>query len=195
MRTIITQRNTEAFLFGNSIKLIRATEKLLQKVIVNIESNNEFFIVAHIRIVRSSEPGTLFSLIRLQTKRLYLLDLSVKGTRDKLKLLLRYRSINDTAETVVFKNVAGLGDGKYHKVIIRITDTIKDNKKISAVALYVDCEYFGRVDTVSPVSSIFSYKGTLLSLMELTIAQRGFGKNVQTKWKVSDEHLKLPLHS
>lgn len=167
------------------MKLIKAGEGLLQKVIVNIESNEEFVIKSRIRII-SSRPGTLFSIAHTQRK-LFLLDLSSKGTGDKTRLILRYRSTNDTMENIVFKDVAPLGDSKrFHSMIIRITDVFEKGKKISALSLFVDCKFFGRVDTLSPISSIFSYRGTLLSLLDFRIGQRAYGRNVNTPWMVID---------
>ena len=183
MRRIFTPSRSEAYLFGRAIKLIKASEDLLQETIVNIESNQEFVIYARIKIM-SRDAGTLFSITHNQRK-LFLLDLSTKGTGEKTKLFLRYRSTNDTTEYITFKNVASLGDMKYHTILLRITDVVEYGKKFSAVALYVDCEFFGKAETVSPISAIFSYKGTLLSLLGFRIASRGFGdKAPHTKWKV-----------
>lgn len=183
VRHILTRSKSKAYLFGRSVKLIQAEEGLLQRVILNIESNEEFIIKSRIRIM-SSRPGTLFSIAHTQRK-LFLLDLSSKGTGDKTRLILRYRSTNDTMETIVFKDVTPLGDTKnFHSMIIRITDVFERGKKISALTLFVDCKFFGRVDSLSPISSIFSYRGTLLSLLDFRIAQRAHGKKVNTPWMV-----------
>lgn len=183
VRRILTPSRSTAFLFGRSVKLIRADEGLLQEVILNIESNEEFVIKSRIRIM-SSRPGTLFSIAHTQRK-LFLLDLSSKGTGDKTRLILRYRSTNDTMETIVFKDVVPLGNSKaFHSVVIRITDVFEKGKKISALSLFVGCKFFGRVDTLSPISSIFSYRGTLLSLLDFRIGQRAYGKKVNTPWMV-----------
>lgn len=183
VRVIFTPDRHEAFLFGRAITDIRASEELLQNVIVNVESNDEFVIKTRIRIM-SSQAGALFSIVHLQRK-LFLLDLSCKGIGEQTKLILRYRSVNDTSKSIVFKNVAALGDRKYHTVIIRVSDVFDNGKKISAVSLFVDCKLFGRVDTVSPISASFSYKGTLLSLMDFRIGQRrGAWRKPHTKWMV-----------
>lgn len=90
-------------------------------------------------------------------------------------------------ENIVFKDVAPLGDSKrFHSMIIRITDVFEKGKKISALSLFVDCKFFGRVDSLSPISSIFSYRGTLLSLLDFRIGQRAYGRNVNTPWMVID---------
>lgn len=190
VRRVLTPSRSKAYLFGRSVKLIQAEEGLLQRVILNIESNEEFVIKSKIRII-SPRPGTLFSIAHTQRK-LFLLDLSSKGTGDKTRLILRYRSTNDTMETIVFKDVAPLGDTKnYHSVVIRITDVIEKGKKISALTLFVDCKFFGRVDSLSPISSIFSYRGTLLSLLDFRIGQRAYGKKVNTPWMGAIESLSL----
>lgn len=184
VRRVFTPKlNAPAYLFGRAIKLIQAKEELLQDTIVNIESNEEFVIYATVRIM-SSLAGAMFSIAHSQ-KKLILLDLSTKGIGNKTKLLLRYRSTSDTTENVVFKDVAALGDRGYHKIILRITDVVDNGKKISAVALYVDCKFFGKAETISPISTIFSYKGTLLSRLAFRIGQRGFGSKVHTQWRVS----------
>ena len=85
----------------------------------------------------------------------------------------------------MFKDVAPLGDTKsYHSLVIRITDVFEKGKKISALTLFVDCKFFGRVDSLSPISSIFSYRGTLLSLLDFRIGQRAYGRKVNTPWMV-----------
>ena len=182
VRRVAVSPGEWAFLFGRAIKDIRANEDLLQRTIVNIESNEEFLIFARVRVM-SGSAGCLFSISHRQ-KKLLILDLSTKGSGNATKLILRYRSTNDTAENVVFKNVAALGDKQYHSIILRITDIFDKGKKISAVALYVDCRFFGKAETVSAVSSIFSYRGTLLSLMEFRIAQRVKKQKIHTQWKV-----------
>lgn len=140
-------------------------------------------IKSSIRIM-SSSAGTLFSIAHTQRK-LFLLDLSAKGLGDKTRLILKYRSTNDTVESVVFKDVAPLGDRKnFHSVIIRVTDVFDKGRKISAFSLYVDCKFFGRVDSLSPISAVFSYRGTLLSLLDFRIGQRAYGKRVNTPWLV-----------
>ena len=177
-----------AYLFGRAIKEISASEELLQETILNIESNDEFVIYARIKIMSGSSKsaGCLFSIAHKQRK-LLLLDLSTKGSGSNTKLILRYRSTSDTAENVVFKDVAVLGDRKYHTIILRITDVIDNGRKISAVTLYVDCKFFGKGETVSPISTIFSYKGTLLSLLDFRIGQRRSASpkhKLHTQWKV-----------
>lgn len=141
-------------------------------------------IKTSIRIM-SLTGGTLFSIAHTQRK-LFLLDLSTKGSGDKTRLILKYRSTNDTVENIVFKDVAALGDRKsYHSVVIRVTDVFERGKKISAFSLYVDCIFFGRVDSVSPISAVFSYRGTLLSLLDFRIGQRAYGKKeVNNPWLV-----------
>ena len=172
------------YLFGRGNKKIQAKEELLQDVIYNIEANGEFIIYASIRLI-SSRAGALFSISHSQRK-LLLLDLSAKGMGSTTKLILRYRSTSDSAENVIFKDLNVLGDRKHHTIILHISDVMEDNgNKISSVTLYVDCKPFGKAETVSPISSIFSYKGTLLSRLEFRIAQRGFGKKIHTQWGVS----------
>ena len=132
----------------------------------------------------SSQPGTLFSIAHTQRK-LFLLDLSTNGKGGRTKLILRYRSTNDTMETIVFKDVAPLGVSRsYHSMVIRITDVFEKGKKISALSLFVDCKFLGRIDSLSPISSIFSYRGTLLSLLDFRIGQRAYGRKVNTPWMV-----------
>lgn len=172
------------YLFPRSVKRIRASEKLLQDTIMNIESNSEFIIYASLRFV-SSRFGALFSISHSQRK-LILLDLSTKGTGAATKVFLRYRSTSDSIKTVVFRNVEQLGDRRYHTMLLHISDVIGDNgKKISSVTLYVDCVPFGKAETESPISSIFSYKGTLLSRLEFRIGQRGFANKIHSQFGVS----------
>lgn len=172
------------YLFDWDVKSIKAEEKLLQEVIVNIESNKEFVIYASIKIL-SSRTGALFSISHSQRK-LLLLDLFTKGIGNKTKLILRYRSTDDKVEDVVFKGLGALGDRRYHTIVLRISDVMTENgKKISSVTLYLDCKQFGKVETVSPISSIFSYRGTLLSRLEFRLGQRGFGSKIHTQWRVS----------
>lgn len=188
VRKVLTPSNQWGYLFGRAIKLIKAKEELLQDTIVNIESNKEFIFFASIKIM-SSLAGAMFSISHSRRK-LLLLDLSTKGVGDKTKLILRYRSTNDTMEHVVFKDVAALGDRKYHVIILHISDVVNDSgKKISSVTLYVDCKPFGKVETISPISSIFSYQGTLLSRLDFRIGQRGLGSKIHTKWLVSAQLL------
>lgn len=182
VRTIFTPERKQALLFGRAIKRIQANEDLLNKVIFNVESSSEFIIKTRFRIM-ARPAGALFSIVHSQRK-LFLLDLSSKGVGDKTKLILKYRSTNDTTENVVFKDVTPLADRSYHTVVIRITDVKEHGKKISALSLFVDCHFFGRVDTKSAISDIFSYRGTLLSLLDFRIAQRGFGGKIHTQWKV-----------
>ena len=194
VRRVLTPSNLWGYLFGRAIKLIKAKEELLQDTIVNIESNKEFIIFASVKIM-SSAAGAMFSISHSRRK-LILFDLSTKGMGDKTKLILRYRSTDDTMEHVVFRDVAVLGDRKYHIIILQISDVIGDNgKKISSVTLYVDCKPFGKVETVSPISSIFSYQGTLLSRLDFRIGQRGLGSKVHTKWMVSTQLLTYRCHS
>ena len=190
VRKVLTPSNQWGYLFGRAIKLIKAKEELLQDTIVNIESNKEFIVFASIKIM-SSLAGAMFSISHSRRK-LLLFDLSTKGVGDRTKLILRYRSTNDTMEAVVFKDVAALGDRKYHVIILQISDVIDGNgKKISSVTLYVDCKPFGKVETVSPISSIFSYQGTLLSRLDFRIGQRGLGSKVHTKWMVSTQNFSV----
>lgn len=178
------------YLFGRGNKKIQAKEELLQDVIYNIEANGEFIIYASIRLI-SSRAGALFSISHSQRK-LLLLDLSAKGMGSTTKLILRYRSTSDSAENVIFKDLNVLGDRKHHTIILHISDVMEDNgNKISSVTLYVDCKPFGKAETVSPISSIFSYKGTLLSRLEFRIAQRGFGKKIHTQWGGIIERMSL----
>lgn len=175
---------TSGYLFSRRVKKIKASEELLQDTIMNIESNSEFIIYASLRLV-SQRAGALFSIAHSQRK-LLLLDLSIKGTGAATKVMLRYRSTNDSAKSIVFRDVEELGDRKYHTMLLHISDVIGDSgKKISSVTLYVDCEPFGKAETVSPISSIFSYKGTLLSRLEFRIGQRGFASKIHTQFGVS----------
>lgn len=182
VRTIFTPERRKAYLFGNAIKIIRADEELLNELIFNIESSTEFIIKTRFRIF-ASPGGVLFSIVHRQRK-LFLMELSSKGSGDKTKLIFKYRSTNDTTEAVVFKEVGSLVDRGYHTVVIRITDVKDNGKKISALSLFVDCQFAGRVDTKSAISDIFSYRGTLLSLLDFRIAQRGFGSKSNSKWRV-----------
>lgn len=184
MQRVINSRVLPGYMFGRSVKKIKASEELLQDTIMNIESNSEFIIYASLRLV-ASRAGALFSISHSQRK-LILLDLSTRGTGAATRVFLRYRSTSDSTKTVVFKDVEELGDRKYHTVLLHISDVIGDNgKKISSVTLYVDCEPFGKAETVSPISSIFSYKGTLLSRLEFRIAQRGFANKIHSQFGVS----------
>lgn len=178
------------YLFDWDVKSLKAEEKLLQEVIVNIESNKEFVIYASIKIL-SSRTGAVFSISHSQRK-LLLLDLFTKGIGNKTKLILRYRSTDDKAEDVVFKGLGALGDRRYHTIVLRISDVMTENgKKISSVTLYLDCKQFGKVETVSPISSIFSYRGTLLSRLEFRLGQRGFGSKIHTQWRGVMERMLL----
>ncbi|XP_027036695.1 cartilage oligomeric matrix protein-like isoform X2 [Pocillopora damicornis] len=187
VRTIFTPERRKAYLFGNAIKIIRADEELLNELIFNIESSTEFIIKTRFRIF-ASPGGVLFSIVHRQRK-LFLMELSSKGSGDKTKLIFKYRSTNDTTEAVVFKEVGSLVDRGYHTVVIRITDVKDNGKKISALSLFVDCQFAGRVDTKSAISDIFSYRGTLLSLLDFRIAQRGFGSKSNSKWRGAIESL------
>lgn len=181
VQRVINSRILPGYMFARSVKKIKASEELLQETIMNIESNGEFIIYASLRLV-ASRSGALFSISHSQRK-LILLDLSTRGTGAATRVFLRYRSTSDSTKTVVFKDVEELGDRKYHTVLLHISDVIGDNgKKISSVTLYVDCKPFGKAETVSPISSIFSYKGTLLSRLEFRIAQRGFADKIHSQF-------------
>lgn len=61
-----------------------------------------------------------------------------------MRLILRYRLINDIMEIIVFKDVVFFGDIKnYYFVVICIMDVFEKGKKIFVLILFVDCKFFG----------------------------------------------------
>lgn len=171
-----------ALLFNSETLLLKASESLLQHLIVTVESNNEFIISANVKVTHPTrESQSLFSVIQTRS-RLTILDVHTKGLHDNMEVGMRYRTSNDQTNLVSFRRVPKLGDGEWHKVYLHIVDT---NHRFSMVSLYVDCEPVGVAQqTTSPISSVFSYEGTRLSRMTFRIAQRGAGNSVHSKWQV-----------
>ncbi|XP_048584178.1 cartilage oligomeric matrix protein-like isoform X2 [Nematostella vectensis] len=179
----ITSRG-ESFSITQANKPIEASSKLLQDLIHNIESSREFFIVANGNVF-SRSSGALFSIVHSR-RNLYLMDIILKGPSNEKqgKFVFKYRLRNGTSHSLSFrKGIEGLydGGGNYHSIVFHAYDSGFDTTNLD---LYIDCKLMGRKQTLSPITSIFSYKGISLSRLDFRIGQRrGPQGSVRNKWK------------
>lgn len=171
-------------------KKIVAPRTMLEATILNIESSKEFIIYSDFQFM-SKSTGTFFSITHTPpgSKKIYLIDVIIrgptiyKGSERKAKLTFKYRLLNGTTDTLLFREgVADLYDKKYHSMALHIYDS---GLKFSSVDLYLDCKLRGRQQTLTPLSLVFSYEGIRLSRMEFRIGQRGYRDRTSVKFKVS----------
>ncbi|KAK3717881.1 hypothetical protein QZH41_014881 [Actinostola sp. cb2023] len=169
-----------AMTFANKIV---APRNMLESSILNIESSKEFVIYCDFKVAVPS-TGTFFSITHTppNSKKIYLIDIIMRGgSEKKAKIALKYRLLNGSSHTIVFKKgVLELYDNKYHSIAFHIYDS---GLKSSLVDLYLDCKLEGRRSTKTPLSLVFSYEGIRLSRMEFRIGQRGYKDRTAIKFK------------
>lgn len=161
----------------DAIPRISAPDNVVQEVSTLLQQHDEFMIIANLKMAaKRSGTDTVFSLEDKNSGKA-ILAFWTDSTRRKLgiKLLLSV----GREKGVPFKHL-NIGTEQWYNVVVRIYRKPDSNNTISAVELFINCEFIGVLDMNSQLSANVRNRS-----LRFLLGQRGRGeKSSWSKWKV-----------
>lgn len=161
----------------DAIPRISAPDNVVQEVSTLLQQHDEFIIIANLKMAaKRSGTDTVFSLEDKNSGKA-ILAFWTDSTRRKLgiKLLLSV----GREKGVPFKHL-NIGTEQWYNVVVRIYRKPDSNNTISAVELFINCEFIGVLDMNSQLSANVRNRS-----LRFLLGQRGRGeKSSWSKWKV-----------
>lgn len=161
----------------DAIPRISAPDNVVQEVSTLLQQHDEFMIIANLKMAaKRSGTDTVFSLEDKNSGKA-ILAFWTDSTRRKLgiKLLLSL----GREKGVPFKHL-NIGTEQWYNVVVRIYRKPDSNNTISAVELFINCEFIGVLDMNSQLSANVRNRS-----LRFLLGQRGRGeKSSWSKWKV-----------
>lgn len=165
------------FRLTDAIPRISAPDNVVQEVSTLLQQHDEFMIIANLKMAaKRSGTDTVFSLEDKNSGKA-ILAFWTDSTRRKLgiKLLLSV----GREKGVPFKHL-NIGTEQWYNVVVRIYRKPDSNNTISAVELFINCEFIGALDMNSQLSANVRNRS-----LRFLLGQRGRGeKSSWSKWKV-----------
>lgn len=165
------------FRLTDAIPRISAPDNVVQEVSTLLQQHDEFMIIANLKMAaKRSGTDTVFSLEDKNSGKA-ILAFWTDSTRRKLgiKLLLSL----GREKGVPFKHL-NIGTEQWYNVVVRIYRKPDSNNTISAVELFINCEFIGVLDMNSQLSANVRNRS-----LRFLLGQRGRGeKSSWSKWKV-----------
>lgn len=165
------------FRLTDAIPRISAPDNVVQEVSTLLQQHDEFMIIANLKMAaKRSGTDTVFSLEDKNSGKA-ILAFWTDSTRRKLgiKLLLSV----GREKGVPFKHL-NIGTEQWYNVVVRIYRKADSNNTISAVELFINCEFIGVLDMNSQLSANVRNRS-----LRFLLGQRGRGeKSSWSKWKV-----------
>lgn len=165
------------FRLTDAIPRISAPDNVVQEVSTLLQQHDEFMIIANLKMAaKRSGTDTVFSLEDKNSGKA-ILAFWTDSTRRKLgiKLLLSV----GREKGVPFKHL-NIGTEQWYNVVVRIYRKPDSNNTISAVELFINCEFIGVLDMNSQLSANVRNRS-----LRFLLGQRGRGeKSSWSKWKV-----------
>lgn len=165
------------FRLTDAIPRISAPDNMVQEVSTLLQQHDEFMIIANLKMAaKRSGTDTVFSLEDKNSGKA-ILAFWTDSTRRKLgiKLLLSV----GREKGVPFKHL-NIGTEQWYNVVVRIYRKPDSNNTISAVELFINCEFIGVLDMNSQLSANVRNRS-----LRFLLGQRGRGeKSSWSKWKV-----------
>lgn len=165
------------FRLTDAIPRISAPDNVVQEVSTLLQQHDEFMIIANLKMAaKRSGTDTVFSLEDKNSGKA-ILAFWTDSTRRKLgiKLLLSV----GREKGVPFKHL-NIGTERWYNVVVRIYRKPDSNNTISAVELFINCEFIGVLDMNSQLSANVRNRS-----LRFLLGQRGRGeKSSWSKWKV-----------
>lgn len=165
------------FRLTDAIPRISAPDNVVQEVSTLLQQHDEFIIIANLKMAaKRSGTDTVFSLEDKNSGKA-ILAFWTDSTRRKLgiKLLLSV----GREKGVPFKHL-NIGTEQWYNVVVRIYRKPDSNNTISAVELFINCEFIGVLDMNSQLSANVRNRS-----LRFLLGQRGRGeKSSWSKWKV-----------
>lgn len=165
------------FRLTDAIPRISAPDNVVQEVSTLLQQHDEFIIIANLKMAaKRSGTDTVFSLEDKNSGKA-ILAFWTDSTRRKLgiKLLLSV----GREKGVPFKHL-NIDTEQWYNVIVRIYRKPDSNNTISAVELFINCEFIGVLDMNSQLSANVRNRS-----LRFLLGQRGRGeKSSWSKWKV-----------
>ncbi|CAB3985904.1 thrombospondin-3 isoform X2 [Paramuricea clavata] len=176
---------SDAFKFTSHVKKLSCPFEMSSQIITHMDAHDSVILVVNLKM----DPynyGSVFSASG-NTKEV-LLDVWVKSGVNPA-VGLRYSPINSSKiETLSFGPVSDFRLKRWNKVVLHI---FRIGVFQSVVDAYVNCEKIGRKITRS-VLDLFAYKKKFKpNKVEFRIAQRGYGRNVHSRYLGSMQDLRL----
>lgn len=165
------------FRLTDAIPRISAPDNVVQEVSTLLQQHDEFMIIANLKMAaKRSGTDTLFSLEDKNSGKA-ILAFWTDSTRRKLgiKVLLSV----GREKGVPFKRL-NIDTEQWYNVIVHIYRKQDSNNTISAVELFINCEFIGVLDMNSQLSANVRNRS-----LRFLLGQRGRGeKSSWSKWKV-----------
>lgn len=165
------------FRLTDAIPRISAPDNVVQEVSTLLQQHDEFMIIANLKMAaKRSGTDTVLSLEDKNSGKA-ILAFWTDSTRRKLgiKLLLSV----GREKGVPFKHL-NIGTEQWYNVVVRIYRKPDSNNTISAVELFINCEFIGVLDMNSQLSANVRNRS-----LRFLLGQRGRGeKSSWSKWKV-----------
>lgn len=165
------------FRLTDAIPRISAPDNVVQEVSTLLQQHDEFMIIANLKMAaKRSGTDTVFSLEDKNSGKA-ILAFWTDSTRRKLgiKVLLSV----GREKGVPFKPL-NIDTEQWYNVIVRIYRKPDSNNTISAVELFINCEFIGVLDMNSQLSANVRNRS-----LRFLLGQRGRGeKSSWSKWKV-----------
>lgn len=165
------------FRLTDAIPRISAPDNVVQEVSTLLQQHDEFMIIANLKMAaKRSGTDTVFSLEDKNSGKA-ILAFWTDSTRRKLGIKVVLSAGREKG--VPFKHL-NIDTEQWYNVIVRIYRKPDSNNTISAVELFINCEFIGVLDMNSQLSANVRNRS-----LRFLLGQRGRGeKSSWSKWKV-----------
>lgn len=165
------------FRLTDAIPRISAPDNVVQEVSTLLQQHDEFMIIANLKMAaKRSGTDTVFSLEDKNSGKA-ILAFWTDSTRRKLGIKVVLSAGREKG--VPFKHL-NIGTEQWYNVVVRIYRKPDSNNTISAVELFINCEFIGVLDMNSQLSANVRNRS-----LRFLLGQRGRGeKSSWSKWKV-----------